>query len=175
MLIFIQNHYAEILSTIAIILSLAQIIVSGINNRTNLELTVEDVQQYKIADKISIIILFTLVNNSKSPINITRIILVGKNNQSVPCNLRKSYIGEHYYPKYPETDLPRTERVFSADLPISLSGNGAKSIHLLFETPPDFTDYSNGDIIYFSVKTDKKNLNLTGKCLIHDNGTMKYL
>ena len=113
------------LSAMALVLSIFQIAKTAWEKR----------EKYKlIVDNIQIIILkITIVNNSTAPLNITRISYVAKNKNVYLCFLSKKWCGEHYYPKFPETDIPRTERIFSADFPICIPSLGAKRSIVKFE------------------------------------------
>ena len=175
MIEFFKNHYADTIATLAMLLSLWQLISSALKKRTKLRLTIENVQQERLPQRKETILLCTIVNHSDSPINITRMMLVAKDGNQISCNLRKIMIGEHYCPNYPETDIPRTERVFSVQFPISLIPHGAVSEHVVFSSSLDSEDFQEGDTMELLLITDKKAKKLRDTCKIHDADVMRYM
>lgn len=61
---------------------------------------------------------------------------------------------ERYYPLFPKTAIPRTERIFSADFPISLYPKGA--INALIEFKIDGMKKIENQAIQLKVVTNKK-------------------
>ena len=175
MMAFFENHYSNIVSTLAILLTLWQLISASLKRRTKLSLTIENVQQAHLAGRKETIILCTIVNHSDAPINITRMVLVSKERDEISCNLRKRMVGERYYPNYPESDLPRSERIFSVQFPISLSAHGATSEQVVFSSSCDSENFQEGDTIELVLITDKKSKRLYDTCKIHDADIMRYM
>ena len=60
------------------------------------------------------------------------------NINNVQCHLSHKWIGECYFPQFPETDIARTERIFSADFPINMVAHSGKMHKIIF----DFHDKS---------------------------------
>ena len=83
-------------------------------------------------------------------------------NDRVLCNLNKTWSGEHYYPKFPETDISRTERIFSAQFPISVQPNGAASVLIRFESINDFV--ISDHLLKVEVSTSKTVRKILIKC-----------
>lgn len=121
------------LSAMALVLSIFQIAKTAWEKREKYKLIVDNIQIIKSSSNSGIILNITIVNNSTAPLNITRISYVAKNKNVYLCFLSKKWCGEHYYPKFPETDIPRTERIFSADFPICIPSLGAKRSIVKFE------------------------------------------
>lgn len=71
------------------------------------------------------------------------------------CALTHRWIGERYYPKYDETDIPITERIFSADFPISLQPYQGTFEFVLFDVPADIE--LDDDFVTLKIITNKKN------------------
>lgn len=68
--------------------------------------------------------------------------------------MNKTWSGEHYYPQFPETDIPRTERIFSAQFPISIQPNGAVSELIRFESDENISIMN--DFLILEISTNKK-------------------
>lgn len=172
---FWENHYSDVVATLAILLTLWQLISASLKKRTKLSLTIENVQQARLPQRKETILLCTIVNHSDAPINITRMVLVSKEGNEISCILRKVMIGERYYPNYPESALPRSERIFSVQFPISLSAHGATSEQVVFSSPCDSKDFQEGDTMELLLITDKKSKRLRDTCKIHDADVMRYM
>ena len=172
---FLENHYSDVVATLAILLTLWQLISASLKKRTKLSLTIENVQQARLPQRKETILLCTIVNHSDSPINITRMMLVSKEGNEISCNLCKVMIGERYYPQYTESDLPRSERIFSVQFPISLSAHGATSEQVVFSSSCDSEDFQEGDTMELLLITDKKSKRLRDTCKIHDADVMRYM
>lgn len=73
--------------------------------------------------------IFTLMiwNNSSAPLTITRMSI-----NNVNCSITHQWVGEHYYPTTPESDIPRTERHLSPDFPITLAPHGGGLYPIVF-------------------------------------------
>ena len=99
------DYYSAIIASIALVLSIGQIVVNAINKKVKIDVSLENLQQHRISNRNELLILCTFVNKSDAPINITRIILKTKAQTEIDCALCKAWIGEHYYPKFPESDI----------------------------------------------------------------------
>lgn len=114
----------------------------------------------------------TILNNADSTFNITRIYFIN-NSIDYLCSLKRTMCAERYYPLFHETDIPRTERIFSSDFPISLSPKGA--INSLIEFKIDgMKKIEKNQIIRLKVFTNKKTKIFNLKCLDNQTG-FKYL
>lgn len=65
------------------------------------------------------------------------------------------WVAERYYPKHNETDIPITERIFSADFPISLQSSQGIFEIVLFDIPANIK--LSKDFITLKIITNKKN------------------
>lgn len=126
------------LSATALVLSIFQIAKTAWEKREKYKLIVDNIQIIKLPSTPGIILNITIINNSTAPLNITRISYVSKNKDEFLCFLSKKWCGEHYYPQFAETDIPRTERVFSDDFPICIPALGAKSSIVKFEVDSNY-------------------------------------
>lgn len=72
------------------------------------------------------------------------------------------YVGERYFPTFPESDIPRTERVLSADFPINIVANSGIMCKIVF----DFHDktFVCGKMIDLKVQTTNKAKTYTLYC-----------
>jgi len=165
--VFLMYYFSIIISGLALLLTLGQIIFAAIKKRTKIDITIESIQQYNRPDKKIFILLCTLINLSDSPINITRITFFTKGNIEVKCDLCEKLIGERHYSKYPETDISTTKRVYSTRFPISLPAHGATMQHIHFSLKGNIQDFCEGEDIQLKITTDKKTLDKTCKCIIH--------
>lgn len=113
------------ISVIALLSSITQWICSFISKRTNIK--VQLLKNY--INESGLNILFEINNNSSNPVSITSMVI----NKTYKCVINKMWIGERYYPTFPETDIPRTERIFSAQLPINLQPHQSWIGVIIFE------------------------------------------
>ena len=49
------------------------------------------------------------------------------------CLISHQWIGDHYYPDFPETDIPHTERKLSPDFPICLVPHSGGLFSIVFD------------------------------------------
>ena len=98
----------------------------------------------------------TIVNKSDAPLNITQIYFIDGKTEYL-CYLKKQWSGEHYYPVFPETDIPRTERIFSANFPLALQPNDAKSELIRFSITSNIS-IKKEDIIKLKIVTSKRTI-----------------
>ena len=150
-----------LIALIALILTVLQLIVSFIKNREKYKIFADKIELITIENKKVLLINMSIVNYSSSTLNITKMHFINKNDR-VLCNLNKTWSGEHYYPKFPETDIPRTERIFSVQFPISVQPNGAASVLIRFESINDFVIYDN--LLKVEVSTSKTVRKILIKC-----------
>lgn len=153
---FVSNReiIIDILAILAFIISTFQLICSFLCKKTNINVAIQETENFNLIEKQKLIFKMLLENNSSEPIAITRIFLIVDSNE-YSCELNHKWIGEHYYPKYPETDTPCTERKFSADFPIQMEAKSAISSSVLFELP---FNIDKSQIVFYKLKvvTNKK-------------------
>ena len=142
-----------LLALIALILTVIQFVISCVNNKEKYKVLVDNTDLSTVGNKNVLLVRMTIINSSSSTLNITKIFFLNKKD-IILCKLNKTWSGERYYPKFPETDIPRTERIFSAQFPISIQPNGAVNELIRFESDKDF-DIMN-DYLVFKISTNKK-------------------
>lgn len=156
---FVAENKSLLTTVIAIagfVLSLFQFVHSLWSKRTNISVSLETLRTLNTENEQSIKLGLILQNNSSSAIIITRIsLLLGHCRTSYPCVLTHRWVAERYYPKYNETDIPITERIFSADFPISLQPSQGIFEIVLFDIPAN-VKLSN-DFIALKIITNKRN------------------
>lgn len=162
-----------IISIFALTISILQIIYNQIKKIENFNICIDNAQAFSVPGSSSLICSLMITNNSLSVLNINRIYFI-KNGQEYLCYLKKQWCGEHYYPKFYETDIPRTERVFSSDLPISISPQGATSKLIRFKLPFNDLVLKSGDIIDLKIVTSKntKKIKLS---ILDDKRDLSYM
>ncbi len=163
MLDYMKNNISTIISILALVLTLVQYICGLIKNRESYKMLVDNVQVTQRGKKSFVLLTMTILNNSSSNLNITTIYYINGTDEFL-CNIKKSWCGERYYPQFPETDLPRTERIFSAEFPLSIQPNGANNVLVKFEIDDQIEIKKNDRIVIF--KCVKKPVN-TGAIDIH--------
>ena len=163
---FLNKYHSDIIAIFALVVSISQIIFNAWHNRFNISMLVENVDQEDLKKRKECIICFSFVNNSTSPINILRLKLQDKNGVWIPCRLRKAPVFMHHWPKYPETDIPSSERTFSTDFPVHIGSRGATNIIATFERSKDSQDFGAGEILKVKVETDKGFVVLYDYCKI---------
>ena len=155
---------ATVISIISLLIALIQAVGSKLSKRENYTVQIDNVQQFVQQQECSLLISITIINHSISPLNITRIYYCDKSGEHL-CRLKKTWCGEHYYPKFPETDIPITERVFSADFPLAIEPHGAKSELIKFELPQEEKKITKNDTVKLRVITNKSKKVLSLTCL----------
>lgn len=77
---------------------------------------------------------------------------------------RRNGVGNTTTPKFPETDIPRTERIFSADFPICIPSLGAKRSIVKFEIDSAEAFPSDLNNIRLQIATNNKIKESTYTC-----------
>lgn len=150
---WIVSNRDFLIALIALIFTLLQFINSRIKNKEKYEIIIHNVETYTDVNKNVLLINMSIINCSSSTLNITKMFFVNSN-KNILCKLNKTWSGEHYYPKFPETDIPITERIFSAQFPISIQPNGAVGELIKFESDESFI--VNDDCLILRISTNKK-------------------
>lgn len=170
---FLHNNLQLIIAVSAFVLFLYQFIDTKIKHGVKFYIQIDNAQCFVEDQNISNLLLsITIVNKSNSSLNITHIYFIDKDKEYL-CFLKKQWSGEHYYPKYPETDIPRTERIFSTDFPITLQPNDAKSELVKFSVP-NHINVKKHDIVRLKIATDKKVIICKLRCC-DDKQDLTYL
>lgn len=160
---FLYNNWQPITTILALVLSLYQLIDTKVKHRVKFYIQIDNAQcLVKDQDVSNLLLSITIVNKSVLPLNITQIWFTDKNKEYL-CSLKKQWVGEHYYPIFPETDIPRTERIFSTDFPITLQPNGAKSELVKFPVPCH-VNVKKHDIVQLKIATNKKVIICESEC-----------
>ncbi|MBQ3431958.1 MAG: hypothetical protein IJG23_04155 [Clostridia bacterium] len=171
---FINNRETilGILTVIAFVLSVGELISKIIKNRTNYSVDLINANVYEFEDKNQLLSSFIIVNKSSAPLTITMFEFI---NDDVPymCILKRIAIAEHYHNKYPETDIPITERIYSTEIPINLSPKQAVMCHIPFYIGKCKNTVSENEKLCFRITTSKgkKTVNLNPK---DTNKELKY-
>lgn len=155
---FVVENKSLLTTVIAIagfVLSLFQFIHSLWSKRTNISVSLETLCTLNAENEQSIKLGLIFQNNSSSPIIITRVSLLLNHRASYSCVLTHRWVAERYYPKCNETDIPITERIFSADFPISLQPSQGTFEVVLFDVPSDIE--LDDDFVTLKIITNKKN------------------
>jgi hypothetical protein len=144
-----MNCITLIISIAGFVLSSAQWVYTLYCKRTNYKIFVEKFEWYKHEDRNTCILSLSIQNLSNSPLIITRMSING-----TQCHLSHQFVGEHYYPHFPECDIPCTERILSADFPINIVPNSGMMHKVVF----DFTDksFTIGKLVELEVQTTNK-------------------
>lgn len=144
-----MGYITLIISIAGFLLSSAQWIYTLYCKRTNYKIAIEKLEWFEYENYNKCILSLSIQNLSNSPLIITRMRI-----NDVQCYLSHQFVGEHYYPNFPESDIPRTERILSADFPINIVANSGMMHKIVF----DFTDksFTIGNLIKLEVQTTKR-------------------
>ncbi len=139
--IWVVKNKDFLIAFIALILTILQFIFSCLKKREKYQIIAEKMN-LTTGNMNILLVNMSIINYSSSVLNITKMHFINPKDK-VLCNLNKTWSGEHYYPKFPETDIPITERIFSVQFPISVQPNGAISVLVRFESVNDFIVLDN--------------------------------
>ena len=157
---WIVNNKDFLIALFALIFTISQYVFSRIKNKEKYKIIADKVETCRVGNKNVLLINMSIINCSSSTLNITRMFFVNSK-KNILCNLNKTWSGEHYYPKFPETDIPITERIFSAQFPISVQPNGAVSELIRFESDEDV--FVEDNCLVLQISTNKKTRKLCVK------------
>ena len=129
-----QTTILYFISISAFLMSAYQTIKPLITDRVNLSFECYAIEEHERISTSIYRVMF--VNNSSKPINILRLDMPDIVGNSHQCEIVHRMCGESYYTKYPETDLPISERKLSFDFPIYLPANTAVSGLVKFSNIP---------------------------------------
>ena len=146
------DFIASIIGICGFVLASAQWIYTLYCKRTHYKVSIEKIEFAPLINCSRCIITFTIQNLSNSPLIITKMIA-----HDTQCCLSHQWVGDHYYPKFPESDIPHTERILSADFPINMVAHSGGMYKVVFE----FHDktFVPGNMIEVNIQTtnDSKN------------------
>lgn len=162
-----RDNITLAIAILSFIISSSQWILNAYNKRTKLNITIEQLEKYPQNEQTEYIYTFMIHNLSTAKLSITRM-----NIQGIDCLIEHHWIGEKYYPKCPETDIPTTERILSADFPINLLPNEG-SIHKVIFIAPNSNSLNWEDTVNLKVSTDKRSMMLSLKCPMVENDKLK--
>lgn len=166
---FIINNKENILafiSIIAFLISTSQLIISILNKRLKLTATIQKFTCAEFDNFNSYTFLITFENSSSRSVSITNMFLIDSEGASFGCSLLHKWIGERYYPRFPETDIPVTERVLTADFPIHIDSNGVKMEFIHFKVNKESKIFNSNHKAKFHLLTNKKRIYITLSCPI---------
>lgn len=125
-----MKYVSLCIAILGFLMSLAQWIYTLYKNRTRFSMSIERMQWYERPEyKYNrCICTFMIWNLSSAPLTITRMSIDETN-----CLITHQWIGECYYPAFPESDIPKTERKFSPDFPLMLPPNGGGIYSVIFD------------------------------------------
>ncbi|WP_320920282.1 hypothetical protein [Eisenbergiella porci] len=127
------------------------------SKRTNVKLEIAEYYLYQGKDYDEYTFCINIDNNSSSPISITKLLIMEKNGLFTRCYLVPAYKGETYFPRYPETDLPLTNRILSASFPINLAASESTLQRIVFKLDKNADIYGPNNTVTFQVITNKRN------------------
>lgn len=144
-----------IIAVAGFLLSVAQLIYGIYSNRTHFSVEIKNVEKARWNNKNVYIFTFLINNLSSAPLVITQV-----STQNVICRLNRKRIGEIYHTKYPETDIPCTERIFSSELPINLTSYASAIHHFIFQKEDGKLNLASPMSVTFQTNKKKKTFNL---------------
>lgn len=104
-----------------------------------------------------VVLTFRFTNLSDLPISIHSIDIVTSDKITYSCQLLKEWISERYYPKFPETDIPRTERVYSTEFPTNLDSYQSSMYFVMFEIPEKTISKLTNENVKIIIHTNRRN------------------
>lgn len=161
----LKSNITLIIAVLGFIMSLAQWCYSFYSKRTSFSVSIEKLEWYEYATYNRAIFTLMIWNLSDAPLTLTRMSI-----NDVSCLITHQWIGDHYYPSFPESDIPKTERKLSPDFPICIGSNGGGLYSIIF----DFKDKSIKlpRLISFKIQTAHKKKNFILYCPNVDNSSL---
>lgn len=139
-----QTFILYLISISAFALSMYQFLEIKVKGRFKLNFQLINLEHHNGTNRY--VCCFCFNNMSSKPVSINRVILIDDNNVEHTCYLSRKWIGEKYFPKFEETDIPITERILSTEFPIKLDS---------YQSSFNFVIFDNEEI-YLSNKTNFK-------------------
>lgn len=148
------------ISIVAFVMSTFHTIVYIVRKLAKIKFDVLN-KEYSVS---GVVLTFRFTNLSDLPISIHSIDIVSNSGITYSCQLLKEWISERYYPKFPETDIPRTERVYSTEFPANLESYQSSLCFVKFEIPEQTRDKLTNENVKIIIHTNRrkfsKSLNL---------------
>lgn len=141
------------ISGAAFVMSTFQTIVYIIRKLANIKFDVLN----KESAFSGIVLTLRFTNLSDLPISIHSIDIVTSDKITYSCQLLKEWISERYYPKFPETDIPRTERVYSTEFPTNLDSYQSSMNFVKFEIPEKTISKLTNENVKIIIHTNRRN------------------
>lgn len=151
-----KDTFTLLIAIAGFLLSAGQLIYALWSKRINLSIELQNIETSFHSNKDRNTFLLTICNNSSSSISITKMILIDNLKKEYSCLLTHRWISERYYPTFPETDIPRTERVFSVDFPIVLDAHQSIMGSIVFDLPKDTVFKNRNHCVTIRFITNKK-------------------
>ena len=148
-----QENITTVIAVISLVLTIGQLLYTCYRRRVNFSIELQAYQSTLVhvtddpahPEKDNHVFFLTIINYSSSPVVLTKFYIYDEAGNKYLCRLRNTWVGEAYYPKFPETDIPRTDRKLSPDFPICLGAEQARNESIVFKIPKDtkiFTENS---------------------------------
>lgn len=153
-----------IISSLSLLLSISHIIFDLYKNRTDFVIFLEHYESVLVNSCHRCVFTFVVQNLSSAPLSILRMKI-----HKTKCDISHQWISEIYHPKFPETDTPCTERIFSDDFPIFIPPHGGKICRVIFRFPKRYPHY--GESITIHITTEKKSKSFTLQIPIGETAT----
>ena len=125
-----KENVTLIIAILGFILSVSQWIYTLWSKRTHFNAEIKNISKTTLKGENTYIFSLLINNLSSAPLVITKV-----TTQNIDCKYTKKWISERYFPKFPETDIPITERVFSSQLPLNFAPHSASLELLVFKIP----------------------------------------
>jgi hypothetical protein len=159
-----KDNILALISIIAFLISTSQLIITILKKRLRLTATIQKFTYFEFDDYDTYTFLITYENSSSSSISITNMFLIDSKDNSFGCSLLHRWIGERYYPKFYETDIPITERILTPDFPIHIESNGVKMEFINFKVDKESEIFNPDHKVKFHCFTNKKKIYITLSC-----------
>ena len=159
-----MERLSLIIAILSFAMSLTQWIYTLYKNRTHFSMSIERFEWYEYPEHNYNRSIFTFMiwNSSGAPLTITRM-----NIEKTNCLITHQWVGDRYYPKFPECDIPRTERKLSPDFPITIPPNGGGIYSIIFDF--DLKAEKPNHLITVNVQTSCKKKCFTLYCPTESN------
>lgn len=122
-----KENITFVIAILAFLLSVAQWIYTLWCSRTHFNAEITNIEKAPNSKGTRYTFTFLINNLSSAPLVITKATI-----QHIDCNYLKKWIGERYFPKFPETDVPTTEQCFSSEIPLNLVPHSSSLCTLVF-------------------------------------------
>ncbi len=125
-----KDNITLAIAILGFLLSVAQWIYILWCNRTHFSVEITNIEKTNHSKGTRYVFTFLINNLSSAPLVITKATI-----QNIDCKFLKKWIGERYFPKFPETDVSTTEQCFSSEIPMNLVPRSSSLNSLVFDIP----------------------------------------